>query len=179
LPRLADMRTPLATVPTASTAGGSTVGEAAVVVRMFAVRDTESVSVLPGGIGRVLAPGDDPLLPTACVAKDVWVLGRTTAPALGPRLPQVDFAASVPTRAADALYWSSRAAERAEAMARTARVISGRLEQDPGLAGLHGGVWTQRMLAVAAAVGRRGATSDATADPSLDALLASLDELRA
>lgn len=183
LPRLSDMTTPLATVPTVSTAGCSTVGEAAVVVRLFAVRDGESVSVLPGGIGRVLAPGDDPRLPTACVAKDVWVLGRTTAPVLGPRLPQVDFAASVPTRAADALYWTNRAAERAEAMARTARVISGRLEQDPGLAGLHGGVWTQQMLGVAAAVGRRSVASgdalDPGAGPSLDALLAALDELRA
>lgn len=177
LPRLADMAAPLATVPTAPTSGAPPLGEASVVLRLFAVRDAESVSVLPGGIGRVLAPGDDPRLPTACVAKDVWVLGRTTAPALGPRLPQVDFAASVPTRAADALYWTNRAAERAEAMARTARVISARLEQDPGLAGLHGGVWTQRMLAVVAAVGRR--RSALGAEPSLDALLAALDDLRA
>ena len=40
---------------------------------MFAVHDGRTGSVMPGGTGRVLAPGDDPSLPTACVAKDVWV----------------------------------------------------------------------------------------------------------
>ena len=49
----------------------------------------------------------------------------------GRRLPQVDFGRSVPTRAADALYWTNRAAERAEAMTRTMRVISSRHRTGP------------------------------------------------
>ncbi|MFP5488060.1 MAG: circularly permuted type 2 ATP-grasp protein, partial [Acidimicrobiia bacterium] len=128
---------------------------APVVVRLFAVHDGRDVAVLPGGTGRVLAPDDDPRLPTACIAKDVWVLGRTVAPVVGARLPQVDFGRSVPTRAADALYWTNRAAERAEAMTRTMRTIASRLEQDPGLASVQGGVWTERMCRMAAAIRRR------------------------
>lgn len=155
LPMLDSPMRDLAKVPLAPGSVSSDLHEAAVVVRMFAVHDGRSVQVLPGGTARVLAPGDDPSLPTACTAKDVWVLGHTTAPVAGPRLPQVDFGRSVPTRAADALYWTNRAAERAEAMARTMRVITGRMEQDPGLLGLHDGAWTTRMQLVTAAVRRQ------------------------
>ena len=168
LPRLVG-RPQLGTTPLAPGSVGPDLTSAEVVIRLFAVHDGRSVQVLPGGTGRVLAPGDDPTLPTACTAKDVWVLGQTVAPVVGPRLPQVDFGRSVPTRAADALYWTNRAAERAEAMARTMRVISARLEQDPGLAGLHGGAWTARMSRVAARV-RRDHTDVPTAAPTLDAL---------
>jgi uncharacterized alpha-E superfamily protein len=66
-----------------------------------------------------------------------------------PKLPQVDFGRSVPTRAADALYWTNRAAERAEALARTMRVISSRIEQDPGLAALRSGAWCRTMAGIA------------------------------
>ena len=152
LPRLRDLAAPLATAPVAPQAGTTTGIEAGLVVRLFAVHDGSSVAVLPGGTGRVLAPGDDPRIPTACIAKDVWVLGRTVAPTFGPRLPQVDFGRSLPTRAADALYWTNRAAERAEAMARAGRVVASRVEQDPGLVALHGGGWAERMIGVVAAV---------------------------
>jgi uncharacterized alpha-E superfamily protein len=158
----------LATVPTAASAGGPA-GEAAVVLRMFAVDDGTRVSVLPGGTGRVLAPGDDPRLPTACVAKDVWVQGRTLAPIVGQRLPQVDFGRSLPTRAADALYWTNRSAERAEAMARTALVVASRIEQDPGLLSLAGGEWPARMLDVLRAA-RRGARQEPPAEGLDDGL---------
>lgn len=143
---------PLAAAPVL---GNDAIVAAPVVLRMFAVDDGARVVVLPGATGRVLARGDDPRLPTPCVAKDVWVLGQTVAPVVGARLPQVDFGRSVPTRAADALYWTNRAAERAEAMARTMRIISSRLEQDPGLATTRGGAWTDRMCRMAAAVRRQ------------------------
>lgn len=154
----------LATSPMAP---GTTPGDhpaAPIVIRLFAVHDGERVAVLPGGSGRVLAPGDDPRFPTACIAKDVWVLGQTVAPVVGARLPQVDFGRSVPTRAADALYWTNRAAERAEAMARTMRVIGSRLEQDPGLLGLDGGAWTMRMIRIGSGI-RRLPWWDALAGP--------------
>ena len=61
-----------------------------------------------------------------------------------PPLPQVDLAASVPTRAADALFWMGRAAERAEAIARTLRVVAGRRRQDPLLVTIDGGRWASR-----------------------------------
>ena len=106
---------------------------AGVVLRMFAVVDNDSVTVLPGGSGRVLAPGDDPSLPTACLAKDVWVVGATDPPATSWRLPQVDLASSVPTRAADALHWMNRYAERAEVAARAMRTIDAAFDQDVAL----------------------------------------------
>jgi uncharacterized circularly permuted ATP-grasp superfamily protein/uncharacterized alpha-E superfamily protein len=164
-------RTPLA--PGSSPAGG---GDAAVIIRLFAAHDGRRVHVLPGGIGRVLADGDHPALPTAATAKDVWVLGQTTAPVVGPRLPQVDFARSVPTRAADALYWTNRAAERAEAMARTMRVVTSRIETDHGLLTLAGGAWTTRMRQVLAAVSRR-TWIDMFPIPTLDTLREELSEV--
>jgi uncharacterized circularly permuted ATP-grasp superfamily protein/uncharacterized alpha-E superfamily protein len=154
LPRLADPIRPLVQLPVAPGSVSPEVHSAGVVLRMFAVSDGTTVSVLPGGTGRVLAPGDDPRMPTACTVKDVWVLGHTVAPALGHRLPQVDFGRSVPTRAADALYWTNRAAERAEAMTRTMRVISSRIEQDPGLATMHGGAWADRMRRLTSTIRR-------------------------
>jgi uncharacterized alpha-E superfamily protein len=172
LPRLTNPTRALAQAPLAPNSVAPELNSAGVVLRLFAVHDGEQVHVLPGGTGRVLAPGDDPRLPTACTAKDVWVLGSTVAPAVGPKLPQVDFGRSVPTRAADALYWTNRAAERAEAMARTMRVIGSRIEQDPGLVGLNGGLWTERMQIVTERV-RRHRQDEETTRPS-----ASLDTLR-
>ncbi len=154
LPLLADPDRLLVQLPLAPGSVSPDVHQAGVVLRMFAVNDGTTISVLPGGAGRVLAPGDDPRLPTACTVKDVWVLGQTVAPALGHRLPQVDFGRSVPTRAADALYWTNRSAERAEAMARTMRVISSRIEQDPGLTTMHGGAWADRMRRLTSTIRR-------------------------
>ncbi len=109
-------------------------GSASVVVRLHAIAGPDGVTVVPGGNGRVLAPGDDPRHPTAHLAKDVWVIGTSkTLPLIVAPLPQVDLAQSVPTRAADALFWAGRAAERAEAIARTLRAVSARRRQDPTL----------------------------------------------
>ena len=81
---------------------GTSLRDGSAVVRLFACHDGRTVAVMPGGTGRVLAPGDHPALPTAAAAKDVWVVGRTLTPLVAPPLPQVDLARSVPTRAADA-----------------------------------------------------------------------------
>ena len=166
LPQLDGRPAELATTPMYAH-GGVQPGSA--VVRMFACHDGGSVSVMPGGTGRVLTAGDDPAMPTACAAKDVWVVGRTLTPLVAPPLPQVDLARSVPTRAADALFWANRAAERAEALARTVRVISSRMEQDPGLVGLDGGRWAARMQAVLLSVRRgRGPMSERPGAEGLD-----------
>jgi uncharacterized alpha-E superfamily protein len=171
LPPWSEGARPFASVPVASTPIVSgELEQASAVIRLFAVHDGTTIHVLPGGTGRVLAPDDHPALPTACVAKDVWVLGWSPAPTIvPPRLPQVDFGRSVPTRAADALYWTNRAAERAEAMARTARVLSSRVEQDPALMSLYGGAWCRTMCSVAARV-RRGRVPDLGAVPTSEAL---------
>ena len=114
-----------------------------VVLRMQLARIGDEIVVMPGGAGRVLAPGDEPWRPTAQVVKDVWVVGagarsrpvRVTAP------PQVDFGGSVPKRVADALYWLGRAAERSEVTTRAARVVTAQLLQDPTLSTFEDGAW--------------------------------------
>jgi uncharacterized circularly permuted ATP-grasp superfamily protein/uncharacterized alpha-E superfamily protein len=108
--------------------------EEPVVLRMHAIATDEGVVVVPGGSGRVLAVDDDPRSPTPCVAKDVWVMGPQLPIAVGPpTAPQVDLIASVPTRAADSLYWLGRAAERAEALARALRAVVPTPPDDPQL----------------------------------------------
>ena len=98
-----------------------------IVLRFHAVATADGIAVIPGGNGRIIEAHDDPTLPTPARAKDIWVLGDDVAPALvaEPRsAPQVDFITSVPTRAAHSLFWLCRASERAEAVARSMRVIA-------------------------------------------------------
>ena len=112
---------------------GNELVERAVTLRLHLVASDKGVDVLQGGSARVLAPGDDPMSPTLATAKDVWVVGGTVAPPAVRRrdpLPQVDLIASVPTRAAEALYWAGRAMERAELVARSMEVV---LDRTSGL----------------------------------------------
>jgi len=112
---------------------GAGLVERAVTLRLHLVASDKGVDVLQGGSARVLLPGDDPVAPTAATAKDVWVIGGTVAPATLRRrdpLPQVDLIASVPTRAAEALFWAGRAMERAEILARSMEVV---LDRTSGL----------------------------------------------
>jgi uncharacterized circularly permuted ATP-grasp superfamily protein len=105
----------------------------AITLRLHLVASDKGIDVLQGGSARVLLAGDDPIKPTAATAKDVWVIGGTVAPPLLRRrkpLPQVDLIASVPTRAAEALFWAGRAMERAEILARAMEVV---LDRTSGL----------------------------------------------
>jgi uncharacterized circularly permuted ATP-grasp superfamily protein/uncharacterized alpha-E superfamily protein len=142
---------------------GGELGEAAVVVRLHAIGDPHGVTVIPGGNGRVLAPGDDPRRPSARTVKDVWVLdGTKSLPVMVTPLPQVDLAGSVPTRAVVALYWMGRSVERAEAIARTLKVVAGRRRHDPLLVTVDGGRWSAR--AAAALVGVSGISDGSSND---------------
>jgi uncharacterized circularly permuted ATP-grasp superfamily protein/uncharacterized alpha-E superfamily protein len=105
---------------------GASPTERAVTLRLHLVASDKGIDVLQGGSARVLAEGDDPMATTLASAKDVWVVGGTVAPPEIRRrdpLPQVDLIASVPTRAADALFWAGRAMERAELIARAMEVV--------------------------------------------------------
>ena len=98
-----------------------------IVLRFHAVATDDGIAVIPGGNGRIIEPHDNPTLPTPARAKDIWVLGADVAPSLiteARSAPQVDFITSVPTRAAHSLFWLGRASERAEAVARSMRVIA-------------------------------------------------------
>lgn len=151
-----------------------------VVLRLHVLFGPEGYSVMPGGGGRILADGDVPEQPTALLAKDIWVVGlrsearsvTVTAP------PQVDFGPSVPKRAADALYWLGRAAERAEVAVRSARVVGAQLDQDPMLANLGEGGWVigaEGLLGAArneATIAEPGATTRDRLDHALDLTVA-------
>ena len=104
---------------------GTSVAHRAVILRMHLVASNQGVDVMPGANARVLGLGDDPLAPTTARAKDVWVLGSTDTVRIRRRRPlaQVDLIASVPTRAAEALFWAGRALERTELVARSLRVV--------------------------------------------------------
>ncbi|MEL6891745.1 MAG: circularly permuted type 2 ATP-grasp protein [Actinomycetota bacterium] len=103
--------------------------EAPIVLRIHAVATDDGIVVVPSATGRVLRHEDDPWRPTTLLAKDVWVEIDVEHPAppvvvAARHAPQVDLITSVPTRAADSLYWLGRAAERAEVVARACRVVA-------------------------------------------------------
>lgn len=135
----------LATAPVFDAAHPDSLVPATVVLRLHVVAGPDGVTVMQGAVGRVLAPGDHPATPTAQLVKDVWVVGGPQAPARLPLRvappPQVDFGTSVPKRAADALYWLGRAAERAEVAARTVREVTTQIDRDPMLPTLADGGW--------------------------------------
>ena len=141
----------LATAPVYGGARRDSVVAGHVVLRVHVAVGPDGPRLMQGGIGRVLAPGDHPCRPTAQLVKDVWVVGAAPAArahARRARLPQVDFGGSVPKRAADALFWMSRAAERAECAARSIRVLGGRMQQDPTLPVLTDGAWGRGAVAL-------------------------------
>lgn len=143
---------PLATAPLYSGSRLDAIVPGNVVLRLHAIAGPGGVEVMPGGVGRVLAPNDHPTNPTAQLVKDVWIVGQPATAARQPirsaRLPQVDFGSSVPKRAADALFWMGRAAERAEAAARAIQVVGVQIHQDPALALLTDGGWSKGALAL-------------------------------
>ncbi len=149
--RTLDPTDSLATTPVYAGARSDVLVPGEVVVRLHAAVVGEHVHVMHGGVGRVLAPGDHPRSPTSRLVKDVWVVGSPASNRTAPRIvghPQVDFGSSVPRRAADALYWMGRAAERAEVGARTVRVLAAQVQQDPSLVSLGGGGWSNGALSL-------------------------------
>jgi uncharacterized alpha-E superfamily protein len=109
--------------------------ERPVTLRLHLVASDKGIDVMQGGNANVLGPGDDPTAPTLATTKDVWVVGGTVGPPELRRrdpLPQVDLISSVPTRAAEALFWAGRAMERSEIIARTIEVL---LDRTSGLVG--------------------------------------------
>lgn len=169
---------PLATVPTVGPDGQLT--PQVTVIRLYAVSDSNGIRVMPGGSGRILADGDHPAHPTSASVKDVWVLTDTVVPAVPPRLPQVDLQSSLPTRAADALYWSSRAAERAETIARMMRVVLSRIEADQFLLDVDEGRLAARLdrlldAATGVSFGSAEPVADAESPGTADRFVASID----
>ncbi len=135
---IAQRKVLFATVPTVRIVDGRpelVVGMAT--VRAQAVRSGVSFVLLPGGYGRVLTP-DRPVIDQSSPAgKDVWVVGSDDAPRRrppsAPVLPEIDLRSSLPTHSAESLFWLGRNSERAEFVARLARLVIGRAERDASL----------------------------------------------
>jgi uncharacterized alpha-E superfamily protein len=132
---------------------GRTVIPGTVVVRAQVVALRDGWSTLPGGVGRVVGDEAPVLAQTSGPAKDVWVLADDRSQhlrawsAVATAVPQVDLRTSLPSRAAEALYWVGRNAERAEAVARLALALLHRFEQSPELSEVADGAWLDRAVA--------------------------------
>jgi uncharacterized circularly permuted ATP-grasp superfamily protein/uncharacterized alpha-E superfamily protein len=100
------------------------------VLRAFAVARDGSYTTMPGGLALVAPDGETFRVSTraGAISKDTWVLAsepeRLTGFWLqkGPAVPAGDPGSSVPSRAAENLFWLGRYAERAEDVARLLRV---------------------------------------------------------
>lgn len=132
------------------------------VLRAFALNGPDGAHVLPGGLGRVVRADVPVMAQRSEASKDVWVLvapgtsvRSTAAPGHRGALSQIDLRESLPSRAADALFWVGRNAERAEMVARTTLASTAALQQDPDLADADGGAWVRAAVAIVAAVSGR------------------------
>lgn len=135
-------------------------------MRFFASNGPRGVRVMQGGIGRVLQQSVPVVSQSSAVGKDLWIVGTAAGHermlgAVGrpELLPQIDLGASIPTRAAEAMYWMGRNAERVDMIARLAGVVLQRLEQDPWAAGLGDGAFaaavSRALEAVSGGAGHR------------------------
>lgn len=101
------------------------------VLRAFAVARADSYVVMPGGLLRVAPDNAGALISnqSGALTKDAWVLAsepeKPTSYWLqsGPAIEAMDPIGSMPSRAAENLFWLGRYAERAEDAVRLLRVI--------------------------------------------------------
>ncbi len=141
------------TFATAPVLTGQGVHPGTVVLRVLAVSGRNGITVMPGGLARVMDPSTPIVSQTTGFTKDVWVLNDrldrplpiTTRPARS--MPQVDLRESLPTRAAEAMYWVGRNAERSEAMARATAAALSVVQGDPSLLTVLDGGWRTPVVA--------------------------------
>ncbi len=110
------------------------------VLRTFAIARKDSYVVMPGGLTRVQVRADR--LPisnqSGALTKDTWVLASEPEPLSafwlqsGPAVEGVDPMHSIPSRAAENLWWLGRYAERAEAQTRLLRAVIDRTNEFGG-----------------------------------------------
>lgn len=99
------------------------------VLRVFAIWDGSSYTIMPGGLARITTETSSHRLPLPLggASKDVWVLGEETLSQPAPN-PVYSVSAStarnlLPSRVADNLFWLGRYAERVEANVRLLRAL--------------------------------------------------------
>ncbi len=166
---IAQEKVTFATAPALTDDG---VHPATIVLRVMAVSGRHGISVMPGGLARVMDPSTPAVNQTSGFTKDVWVLDdrpdrplpisiRTTR-----SMPQVDLRESLPTRAAEAMYWLGRNAERSESMARATAAALSVMQGDPTLlTALDGGWRTPVVAALRSLTGEQATVSSANVTP--------------
>ncbi len=110
------------------------------VLRAFAVARRDSYVVMPGGLTRVAPNGAATRISNqaGAITKDTWVLASEPEPLTafwlqgGPAVVGIDPMASMPSRAAENLWWLGRYAERAEALTRLLRTVQDRRNEFQG-----------------------------------------------
>lgn len=107
------------------------------ILRVFVVAGEQGYVVLPGGLTRSADAGDTRVVAADVggVAKDTWVLSSQTETHVSMWQRRPDTGAeephsTLPSRAAENLFWVGRNAERAEATSRLLRTIISTLTQD-------------------------------------------------
>lgn len=109
-----------------------------VLLRAYVATDGTDHAVLPGGLARVAASEDDPLVSMqgGAGSKDTWVLrsgddddeeALAASPVQGPSDRRLT---GLPSRAADSLFWLGRYTERLEQRLRVLRCVLGQLASD-------------------------------------------------
>jgi uncharacterized circularly permuted ATP-grasp superfamily protein/uncharacterized alpha-E superfamily protein len=106
-------------------------------LRAFAVARGDSFVVMPGGLTRVPASSDTNRMSAQAgsIAKDTWVLASEPESLgafwlhSGPVVEGIDPMASIPSRAAENLWWLGRYAERAESITRLLRTVVDRTNE--------------------------------------------------
>jgi uncharacterized alpha-E superfamily protein len=101
------------------------------VLRTFATARRDSYTVMPGGLTRVEREGGMVRISNSAgaITKDTWVLASEPEPLSafwlqsGPAVEGIDPMASIPSGAAESLWWLGRYAERAEALTRLTRAV--------------------------------------------------------
>jgi uncharacterized circularly permuted ATP-grasp superfamily protein/uncharacterized alpha-E superfamily protein len=109
-----------------------------VVLRMYVAAAGDSYAVMPGGLTRVAAEGDVPIVSMrrGGGSKDTWVLSDgeiSTMTLLAPstiRIQRERRTSDLPSRVADNLFWLGRYAERAEHVVRLLRAVVSRLTDE-------------------------------------------------
>ncbi len=109
-------------------------------LRVFAVRDGDGYSIMPGGLARIDSQGDGGQLwfERGGGSKDAWVLSEGPVPEVSllrandAPLELKRGGIDLPSRVADNLFWLGRYAERAEDIARLVRSALSCLAEDAG-----------------------------------------------
>jgi uncharacterized circularly permuted ATP-grasp superfamily protein/uncharacterized alpha-E superfamily protein len=109
-----------------------------VVLRMYVAAAGDSYAVMPGGLTRIAAAGDTPIvsMQRGGASKDTWVFSDgpvSPMSLLAPptiRIQRERRSGDLPSRVADNLFWLGRHAERAEYLVRLLRSIVARLTDE-------------------------------------------------